>query len=91
MDTDKNCVLTFNEYLRSIYPLANEREFQVMLSWVKKAPNAPEHLFEPTPQQLKEIATMFERFDSNHNGAIDIQVRPWIPLPPLPALSPSPI
>ncbi|GLC37822.1 hypothetical protein PLESTM_000651700 [Pleodorina starrii] len=74
VDMNKNLVLTFNEYLRRIYPLANDREFKVMLSWVKPSPEEPQELlFEPTTQQLKEIAKMFDRFDSNRNGVIEIQ------------------
>ncbi|GIL47032.1 hypothetical protein Vafri_3865 [Volvox africanus] len=75
VDINKNCVLTFNEYLRRIYPYANDREYKVMLAWVKRTPpeEQPEPLFEPTAQQLREIAKMFDRFDSNGDGVIQIQ------------------
>ncbi|GLI58707.1 hypothetical protein VaNZ11_000458 [Volvox africanus] len=75
VDMNKNCVLTFNEYLRSIYPYANDREHKAMLAWVKRTPREeqPEPMFEPTPQQLREIAKMFERFDNNRDGVIEVQ------------------
>ncbi|GIL70668.1 hypothetical protein Vretimale_3767 [Volvox reticuliferus] len=71
---DKNCVLTFSEYLRRIYPYANDREVKVMLAWVKRIPTEPqEAMFKPTVQQLEEISKMFDRFDSNRDGVIEVQ------------------
>ncbi|GIL70667.1 hypothetical protein Vretimale_3767 [Volvox reticuliferus] len=74
VDMDKNCVLTFSEYLRRIYPYANDREVKVMLAWVKRIPTEPqEAMFKPTVQQLEEISKMFDRFDSNRDGVIEVQ------------------
>ncbi|EFJ45481.1 hypothetical protein VOLCADRAFT_94189 [Volvox carteri f. nagariensis] len=73
IDLNKNCVLTFSEYMRRIFPYANDREFKVMLSWVKPAQGEQqEPTFEPTAEQRKEIATMFKRMDANKDGVLEV-------------------
>ncbi|KXZ52797.1 hypothetical protein GPECTOR_8g184 [Gonium pectorale] len=74
IDKNTDGVLTFDEYLRCLYPYATEAEFQRMLVWgtpVKPA-EEPEPLFVPNPEELEEIKQMFRMFDKNRNGVIDI-------------------
>ncbi|KAG2453481.1 hypothetical protein HYH02_001702 [Chlamydomonas schloesseri] len=73
IDINKDGVLTFNEYLRRLFPMATDKEFRQMLSWAN--PHTPgaaaEAFFEPTNDQLEEIKKMFVMFDKNGNGTIE--------------------
>ncbi|PNW75462.1 hypothetical protein CHLRE_12g527450v5 [Chlamydomonas reinhardtii] len=73
IDINQDGVLTFNEYLRRLFPMATDKEFACMLSWANPhtAAGAHETLFEPTKEQLEEIKKMFAMFDKNGNGTIE--------------------
>ncbi|KAG2498880.1 hypothetical protein HYH03_003072 [Edaphochlamys debaryana] len=72
IDINKDGVLTFDEYLRRLFPYANDREFAKMLDWARPKSSAKQEVtFEPDPAQLEEIRKMFKMFDKNNNGVID--------------------
>ncbi|GFR43967.1 hypothetical protein Agub_g5110 [Astrephomene gubernaculifera] len=73
LDVNRNGYLTFNEYLRRLFPYANDREFKVMLAWgMPHQGPPPEPLFEPTSRQLEEIKMLFNMMDRNRNGVIEV-------------------
>ncbi|PNH12752.1 Calcium-binding allergen Ole e 8 [Tetrabaena socialis] len=74
IDLNKDGVLTFNEYLRRLFPHATEREFAAMQEWAfpTKPVAVQEPTFEPTSEQLEEIRKMFSMYDSNHNAKIEM-------------------
>lgn len=75
IDINRDGVLTLDEYLRRLYPYANDREFKIMWEWVNPAAKAGQHstTWNPSPEQLDEIRQIFKMYDSNGNGVIERQ------------------
>ncbi len=57
-------MLTLDEYLRRLYPYANDREFKVMWDWVNPAAKAQHSVtWDPSPAQLDEIRWVHARLE----------------------------
>lgn len=59
---------------RSLYPLANDKELKVMLSWVARAPPPPEApSYEPDAATLDDLKRMFIIYDKDKSGSISVK------------------
>eukprot|EP00798_Chlamydomonas_sp_ICE-L_P024888 gene24888-10553_t len=73
LDVNKDGMVSFEEMLKRLYPLANAKEIKVMYKWAypdpEEAPVDPG--FVPTAQQLQDLKDMFKIYDKNNNGGLE--------------------
>eukprot|EP00274_Cyanoptyche_gloeocystis_P001934 CAMPEP_0196651736 /NCGR_PEP_ID=MMETSP1086-20130531/828_1 /TAXON_ID=77921 /ORGANISM="Cyanoptyche gloeocystis , Strain SAG4.97" /LENGTH=146 /DNA_ID=CAMNT_0041981903 /DNA_START=245 /DNA_END=685 /DNA_ORIENTATION=+ len=74
VDRDKSGSFSFVELLHALYPYANERDMNCMISWTKPklAPPPP-----PEPQlsdtQKEEITGIFKSYDKDQDGLVTVE------------------
>jgi Ca2+-binding EF-hand superfamily protein len=70
LDANGDDKVEFSELLKLMYPLANERELQIMQSWVVATPEPRCEQDELTPEQQAEVHAMFALYDKDRSGTI---------------------
>ena len=73
MDRDGDGSATFGELLHVLYPLANQKDREIMMGWVAEPPPPP-----PQPkvilnqEQLDEIREIFNLYDRDRSGTLTV-------------------
>lgn len=70
LDANSDGLIHFSELLRLMYPLADEKEMQRMLSWGTPSLEMPP--FKLSIEQKQEIRAMFRRYDTDRSGTISL-------------------
>ena len=74
MDRDGDSAVTFAELLHVIYPLANDRDREIMNGWVAAAtpPPPPPPKVVLSQEQLDEIREIFNLYDRDRSGSLTV-------------------